>query len=156
MQKYARWRSSSWAWNCSTCPVAPTRKLTTSPGEHPSGYPKSLASSRNDSSNLRRHRHYRAQHSLGRSPLNRLPREPRPVARPQGHACSWCWSLRRDVGPRSSRITWCEGSCRKRRRTRNAWRGKPPRTASSMVSYIARGPMMFHCGASPGNRGLSC
>ena len=60
---------------------------------------------RSGSSGHQLHHHFQARLSLGRSSPSLQPREPQPVARPQEHACSWRWSLRKDAGLRSSRIT---------------------------------------------------
>lgn len=94
-----------WASNCSTCPATATRKPTTLPREHPSGYPKSLASSSSGSSSHRQHHHFQCRRCLGRSSPNHLPREPRPTVRPRERAYSWRLSLTMGAGPRSSRNT---------------------------------------------------
>ncbi|SPT19332.1 unnamed protein product [Triticum aestivum] len=104
-RKYARWKSSSQVSSCSTCPGAPTKKPTTSPGEHPSGYHKSLVSLRTDSSSRQLRHPFQALLNLGRSSHSLRSREPRPVARPQELGCSWRSSPRRNAGLRNSRST---------------------------------------------------
>ncbi|SPT17132.1 unnamed protein product [Triticum aestivum] len=104
-RRCARWRSSSRVWSYSMCPVAPTRKPTTSPEEHPSGYPKSLASLRSGSSSHQQRHRSHEQRCLEKSSLNHLFQEPRPAARPRECACSWRSNLRRDAGSRNSRNT---------------------------------------------------
>ena len=86
-------------------PGAPTRKLTTSPREHPSGNRKSPASLRSVSSSHQLRHLFQARLSLGRSSHSPRPREPQPVARPQELGCSWRSTPRRSAGPRNSRST---------------------------------------------------
>lgn len=151
-------RNDSWAWNCSTCRAARTRRRTTSPRGHPGVNLRSLTSLRSGSSSHQQLLPLRDQCCLGRS----FPR--RSLGRPSlwpnlgggGGACSLRSSLRRGAGPRSSRHIWSMASCRRRRETRSVWLARPLRTTSGTVSSTQGARMTFLYEASPGSRDVSC